>query len=75
MIMKGVTDMGRQVIEFGGLPVGIAVPDKEKLRFIAVKYHVIELDERRYASLGELKAAIRDHLRAGEHQSNQSAAA
>lgn len=54
--------MQRQVIEYNGLPVGIAVPDKGDLRFIAVKFHVIDLDDRRYSSLGELRAAIRDHV-------------
>lgn len=54
--------MQKQVIEHGGLPVGIAIPDSGKLRFIAVKFHVIDLDERRFATIGELKAAIRDHL-------------
>jgi hypothetical protein len=62
-IEVGVTDMQRQVIEFGGLPVGIAVPDGSDLRFIAVKFHVIELDGTRFATAGEIKTAIRDHLR------------
>jgi hypothetical protein len=54
--------MQRQVIEHGGIPVGIAVPHDQKLRFIAVKFHVIDLDNRQFSSVGELKAAIRDHL-------------
>ncbi|MGK6316479.1 hypothetical protein [Neorhizobium sp. DT-125] len=54
--------MQRQVIEYGGIPVGITVPHNDKLRFIAVKFHVIDLDNRQFASVGELKAAIRDHL-------------
>ncbi len=58
--------MQKQVIEFGGLPVGIAVPDQGELRFIAVKFHVIGLDERRFPSISELKRAIRDHLRSGQ---------
>ncbi|RWX79346.1 hypothetical protein EPK99_12435 [Neorhizobium lilium] len=58
--------MQRQVIEFGGLPVGIAVPDQGELRFIAVKFHVIDLDDQRFPSIGELKLAIRDHLRSGQ---------
>ena len=40
--------MQKQVIEYNGLPVGIVVPDSGTLKFIAVKYHVIELDGRRY---------------------------
>lgn len=58
--------MLRQVIEFGGLPVGIAVPDGGDLRFIAVKYHVIEMDGQRFATAGEIKTAIRDHLRTAQ---------
>lgn len=54
--------MQKQVIEHGGLPVGIAIHDSGTLRFIAVKLQVIDLDERRFATIGELKAAIRDHL-------------
>lgn len=54
--------MTRQVIEHAGLPVGIAVHQDDAYRFIAVKFHVIDLDERRYASLGDLRAAIRDHV-------------
>lgn len=69
------SDMHRQVIEFGGLPVGIAVPDNGALRFIAVKFHVIALDDRRYSSVGELKAAIRDHLRSGDSYFDHVAAA
>jgi hypothetical protein len=67
--------MGRQVIEFGGLPVGTAVPDRDKLRFIAVKFHVIGLDDRRYSHLSELKAAIRDHLSSRHQTIEQTAAA
>ncbi len=54
--------MQRQVIEFGGLPVGIAVPDNDRLRFIAVKFHVIDLDNRLFSTAAELKAAIGRHL-------------
>jgi hypothetical protein len=58
--------MLRQVIEFGGLPVGIAIPDEGQLRFIAVKFHVIDLDNKRFATAGELRAAIGRHLRSAE---------
>ncbi|MGF9564891.1 hypothetical protein [Neorhizobium sp. JUb45] len=54
--------MSRQVIEHAGLPVGIAVHQDDAYRFIAVKYHVIDLDERRFANLSDLRAAIRDHV-------------
>lgn len=58
--------MHKQVIEHGGLPVGIAIPDSGKLRFIAVKFQVIDLDEQRFASVLDLKAAIRTHLDAAQ---------
>ena len=41
--------MQKQVIEYGGEPVGIVVPDEDRLKFIAVKSHVIDLDKRRIA--------------------------
>jgi hypothetical protein len=57
--------MQKQVIEHGGLPVGIAIPDNGELRFIAVKFHVIDLDNRRFPSVKDLKAAIGRHLLSG----------
>ncbi|SMC82948.1 hypothetical protein [Rhizobium sp. RU36D] len=54
--------MQRQTVEFGGIPVGIVVPQNDKLRFIAVKFHVIDLDNRLFASVTELKRAIGEHL-------------
>jgi hypothetical protein len=56
--------MQKQVIEYGGEPVGIVVPDQDRLKFIAVKFHVIELDEQRFASADEVRLAIRNHVRA-----------
>lgn len=54
--------MERQVIEYGGVPVGIAVPYENRLRFIAVKFHVIDLDNGIYGSASELRAAIGRHV-------------
>jgi hypothetical protein len=54
--------MHKQVIEYEGIPLGIAVPDSGKLRFIAVKFHVIDLDNGLYANAAEVRAAIRRHL-------------
>ncbi|MEB2847396.1 hypothetical protein GAO09_24725 [Rhizobiales bacterium RZME27] len=54
--------MNRQVIEHAGVPVGIAVQQDDAYRFIAVKFHVIDLDEHRFNSLVDLRAAIRDHV-------------
>ena len=55
--------MQKQVIEYAGEPVGIVVPDNDRLKFIAVKYHVIELDEQRFSSADEVRLAIRNHVR------------
>lgn len=55
--------MQKQVIEYGGEPVGIVVPDEDRLKFIAVKFHVIDLDERRFTSADEIRLAIRDLVR------------
>lgn len=54
--------MQKQVIEYGGEPVGIVVPDNDRLKFIAVKFHVIDLDEQRFASADEARLAIRNHV-------------
>ncbi|HBF28290.1 hypothetical protein [Rhizobium sp.] len=57
--------MSKQVIEHDGIPVGIAVPHNSNLlRFIAVKFHVIDLDDRVYPSVSDLHAAIRMHVNA-----------
>lgn len=58
--------MQRQVIEHGGLPVGIAIPDEGKLRFIAVKFPVIDMDNQKFTSVTELKAAVSRHLQVGQ---------
>lgn len=55
--------MQKQVIEYGGEPVGIVVPDAGRLKFIAVKFHVIDLDEQRFGSAEEVRNAIRDLVR------------
>jgi len=57
--------MSKQVIEHAGVPVGIAVPDEGQLRFIAVKFDVFELDQRRFESLSQLQGTIRSHLLSG----------
>ncbi|MCM2476310.1 hypothetical protein HGO38_22865 [Rhizobium sp. CG5] len=54
--------MEKQVVKHGGMPVGIAVRDGNHYRFIAVKFHVIGLDESRFPSIRHLQNAIRDHL-------------
>ena len=53
--------MDKQVIQYAGEPVGIAVPENGKLKFIAVKYHVMDLDDQLFKlriqkSMGQLEA-------------------
>jgi hypothetical protein len=50
--------MTKQVVEYAGEPVGIAVPENGKLKFIAVKYHVMALDNQMYASVAAVQNAI-----------------
>lgn len=54
--------MQKQVVEYAGVPVGIVVPDASQLRFIAVKYHVIGLDNQRFQTVEDVQRAIRAHL-------------
>lgn len=56
----GVYSMQKQVIEFAGEPVGIVVPDNNRLKFIAVKFHVHDLDEQRFDSAEDVRTAIRN---------------
>ena len=55
--------MQKQVIEFAGEPVGIVVPDNNRLKFIAVKFHVHDLDEQRFDSAEDVRIAIRNLVR------------
>lgn len=50
--------MTRQVIEYAGVPVGIVVPDKGALQFIAVKFHVYDLDGQHFAAASDVLRAI-----------------
>jgi hypothetical protein len=51
--------MTKQVIEYAGQKVGIAVPENGNLKFIAVKYHVMELDNHVFPSVTAMQSAIR----------------
>lgn len=55
--------MKKQVIEYGGEPVGIVIPDEGMLRFIAVKFHVHDLDNHRFATPTDVVRAIGNMLR------------
>ena len=50
--------MDNQFIEYAGEPVGIDVTENGKLKFISVKYHVMDLDEQVFPSAEEVNAAI-----------------
>ncbi|MDF8353187.1 hypothetical protein [Ensifer adhaerens] len=70
--------MSKQVIEFGGEAVGVVVPDEDRLKFLAVKYHVWDLDAKRFGSADEARAAIRQllaHQAVQAKRQNHSAAA
>ncbi len=67
--------MQKQVIEYGGEPVGIVVPDQDLLKFIAVKFHVIDLDEQRFATADDVRRAIRKHVLSQQNTMAQSAVA
>lgn len=54
--------MQRQVVEYAGVPVGILIPDADRMKFIAVKFHVHDLDERHFDSAKDVKDAIRELL-------------
>lgn len=55
--------MDKQVIEHAGIPVGIVVPDGDALKFIAVKFPVIELDGARFESADAARKAIGRFMR------------
>lgn len=63
--------MNRQVIEYDGEAVGVVVPDEDRVKFLAVKYHVWDLDAQRFRSADEARTAIR-HLLAGHGPSSHS---
>jgi len=50
--------MKKQVIEYAGVPVGIVVPDQDRLKFIAVKYHVHDLDEQHFRNADEVRLGL-----------------
>lgn len=56
--------MKKQVIEYAGVPVGISIPDGNRIKFIAVKYPVIDLDGGSYDTIRDLHTAIHAHMAA-----------
>lgn len=55
--------MQKQVVEYAGIPVGILVPFADLLRFMAVKFQVIDLDGRSFRSMRDAQSAIGAHMR------------
>ncbi|MEK1897493.1 MAG: hypothetical protein AAAB20_30195 [Rhizobium sp.] len=56
--------MQRQAVVFNGQEVGIAVPFDNRLKFIAVRFHVIDLDNKLFDTVTDIRRAITDHLAA-----------
>lgn len=56
--------MQKQVVEYAGVPVGILVPFADSLKFMAVKFQVIDLDGRSFRSMRDAQSAIGAHMRA-----------
>lgn len=50
--------MHKQVVEYAGVPVGVLVPRGDALTFLAVKFHVMDLDGQRFSSLADTRNAI-----------------
>ncbi|AGA65133.1 hypothetical protein B488_11410 [Liberibacter crescens BT-1] len=51
--------MKKQVIEYAGTPVGVLVPEKNALKFIAIKLDVHELDKKLFRTSDELYHEIK----------------
>lgn len=60
--------MDKQVIEFAGQPVGIVIPEDGMLKFIAVKFHVHDLDNHKFHSPTEVVRAIAKMLQGKRSQ-------
>lgn len=66
--------MEKQVVEYAGIPVGISVADGDRIKFIAVKFPVIDLDGGTYKSLEDLQRAIHVHMQSSREDSQAFAA-
>jgi len=54
--------MQKQAVVFNGQEVGIAVPVENRLKFIAVRFNVIDLDNKLFDTVTEIRRAITEHL-------------
>ncbi|OWW00134.1 hypothetical protein ATY81_25415 [Rhizobium sp. R72] len=57
--------MQKQAVVFNGQEVGIVIPAEDRLKFIAVRFHVIGLDNRLFDTVTDVRRAITEHLAAG----------
>lgn len=64
--------MEKQVVEYAGVPVGISVAEGDRVKFIAVKFPVIELDGGTYNSLDDLQRAIHLHMQSANGGDDQA---
>ncbi|MBW9117670.1 hypothetical protein JNB88_29050 [Rhizobium cauense] len=58
--------MRKQTVVFNGQEVGIAVPLDDRMKFIAVKFDVIGLDNEVFDTVNDIRLAIVRHLAAEE---------
>ena len=63
--------MQKQAVIFNGQQVGIAIPLEDRLKFIAVKFHVIDLDNGLFDSVCDIKRAITAHLTRNIRDANE----
>ncbi|MBO3759630.1 hypothetical protein [Ciceribacter sp. L1K22] len=66
--------MEKQVVEYAGIPVGISVAEGDRIKFIAVKFPVIDLDGATYGNIEELQRAIHVHMQSTSGASQPFAA-
>ncbi len=58
--------MQKQAVIFNGQEVGIVIPSENRLKFIAVRFHVIGLDNRLFDTVTDVRRAITEHLASGK---------
>ncbi len=63
--------MQKQAVVFNGQQVGIAVELDDRVRFIAVKFNVIDLDNAVFDTVTDIKRAITAHLSSSLRTANE----
>ena len=66
--------MSKQVVIFDGQELGIAVPLDGGMKFIAVRFNVIDLDNEIFNSVGDIRRAIAEHIASKAGKSDNSTA-